>query len=244
MYKRYRIKQKKSLERRLEIAQTRLAHYEEQKAGFGDLYVPAYIQIEIEKEKKKIASLKNQLTRIEKSHALYGISQRLKLLTRSIGDIFVPYDSASKRRRTKMLSKLRTRAGWAAFIFCILLMFYFNSRGVLSFNLSPGAVPLSIPLNTPSPYTSTIYPTLTSIQSTEAQSNTPSVMAVIANTGGKGVRFRLEPKQEAPSNFSINEGTTVFLLGDITNEIGELWWKVQLNDGQIGYVWEGYILLK
>jgi hypothetical protein len=244
--KSYQQKKKSDLERRLELAERRLAHYEGQAAVFGDLYIPAHLQITIEKEKEKITQFKRQLSQIERNKPFYSAVQRFKTISRTIGDLIIPYDSASRRRRTKLIRKIQTNVLW--FTLLIITIFslglYLNSQGVSISSFFPDSSATASSPVTSYMGVSENQPTLQSYQEAQVPQNSSFIPAVVANTRGVGVRFRLEPQQDAPSNFAISEGTTIFLIESISNGAGEIWWKVQLQDGQIGYVWERYILLK
>lgn len=250
--RKYNKKQKSELERLLEAAEKRLAHYENQKAGFGELYVPAHIQLEIDKTKEKVALLRRQITQINKKKPFYALRERVKLFSRTMGDLIAPYDSASRRRKTLLLKRMRSSVIiWLLFLisfaFIIVVLMWQNVLSLdrfASFNILQNGplteVQASRPISLPT-IEQAQGETLDSVQ----QDSTVLAVAEIANTGGAGVRFRTEPRQDAPSNGKgLNENTTVYLLDSLTNEVGEIWWKVRLDDGRVGYVWEVYILLK
>lgn len=77
-----------SLEKQLETAERRKRNLELKEAKFGDLYVPPYIQIDLEDEKRKIASLKRQISRSKPSNtALYYISESLASISQYLSRI-------------------------------------------------------------------------------------------------------------------------------------------------------------
>jgi hypothetical protein len=63
----------------------------------------------------------------------------------------------------------------------------------------------------------------------------------IGNTGGIGVRFRVEPFQEAPSHQDLPDGALVYLLDNSTDTAGTIWWRVALASGDVGFVKERYL---
>lgn len=64
---------------------------------------------------------------------------------------------------------------------------------------------------------------------------------IIGNTGGIGVRFRVEPFQEAPSPQDLPDGALVYLLDNSTDTTGTIWWRVALASGDVGFVKERYL---
>jgi len=56
-----------------------------------------------------------------------------------------------------------------------------------------------------------------------------------------GVRFRQEPQQDAPSSTAIPEGTVVYVIEQLLAPDGEVWWKVRLDDGSLGYIKDRYL---
>lgn len=66
---------------------------------------------------------------------------------------------------------------------------------------------------------------------------------VVGNTGGMGVRYRLEPFDHAASHIALEEGRQVSLLSKHFDAAGELWWKVRLPEGgEEGYIRDTYLL--
>lgn len=66
---------------------------------------------------------------------------------------------------------------------------------------------------------------------------------VVGNTGGLGVRYRLEPFENAPSHMALEEGRQVSLLSKQLDAAGVLWWKVRLPEsGEVGYIRDDYLL--
>ena len=65
---------------------------------------------------------------------------------------------------------------------------------------------------------------------------------VVANTRGLGVRFRQAPQQDAPSSIAIPEGTTVHVIEQFLAPDGEVWWKVRLEDGSLGYIKDRFLV--
>ena len=84
------------------------------------------------------------------------------------------------------------------------------------------------------------------IEATSAPYASPAIVIddrrVIGNTGGLGVRFRQEPRQDAPSSVGLADGATVHVVEQLTPPDSELWWKVRLDDGTIGYIKDRYLL--
>jgi hypothetical protein len=64
---------------------------------------------------------------------------------------------------------------------------------------------------------------------------------VVANTRGLGVRFRQESQQDAPSSIAIPEGTVVYVIEQLLAPDGEVWRKVRLDDGSLGYIKDRYL---
>lgn len=66
---------------------------------------------------------------------------------------------------------------------------------------------------------------------------------VIGDTGGLGVRLRLEPYEDAPSFTGLSDGTPVYIIEQKFDDTGSVWWWVALSDGSTGFVNEKYLLV-
>ncbi len=65
----------------------------------------------------------------------------------------------------------------------------------------------------------------------------------LANTGGQGVKLRVEPKPDAKNVVSVGEGAVFKVIGpDVTTSLGT-WRRVELpGDGRSGYVLANFLI--
>lgn len=92
-----------------------------------------------------------------------------------------------------------------------------------------------------------VAPTLTAGPPPPAPTNTPVPQYVrVANTGGRGVRIRQEPKADAPFEKVAAEGEVLQITGPDTpdpNNANQVWRQVsRVSDGASGYILNTYLV--
>lgn len=115
---------------------------------------------------------------------------------------------------------------------------------------TPTATPTVTPTATPSPTsnpptatatsTATVTPTPTATPTATPTFTPTPVLAVVANTGGQGVRLRWTPA--GPIAGTLPEGTTLRVLYDRESAEGIEWVKVDAGGGRIGWVAAEYLV--
>jgi hypothetical protein len=221
--------------RQIEIVQKRLQHLELQKARFGSFYVPPQMQLELEEETANLAYLRRRLTIIRQHKKKYYLFYRIAdVLTKGI-ETFRKITRRTRRRKKK-LSPITTLmigllSGFLVFLCAWLLFFRESAVPAIgqSFIEDPGSI--AVPSNN--------IPENNSISNLESGGE-----AYIANTGGIGVRLRIEPRQDAVSFFDLPENATVILLEVNNSEAEGRWWLVDIGNGQLGYIHERHLKAK
>lgn len=202
---------------------------EQQIAMYGPLNMPPHLQIELEYQDEELARLDKRLTnarrRKKREHAVQQVVSAAGGLKRRL----LPVQRTSRRRRKNLITRVQiwlARLGMAV-VLCttagIILWWQSHSQSLSALTEAAGEIAPSGSLS-PSPI----------ISSTDRR--------VVANTRGLGVRFRQEPQQDAPSSIAIPEGTTVYVIEQLLAPDGEVWWKVRLDDGTLGYIKDRYLV--
>jgi hypothetical protein len=60
--------------------------------------------------------------------------------------------------------------------------------------------------------------------------------AIVHAPGGRGALYRTGPRMDAVAGNGPSDGDTVYLIEQVTNELGEIWWEVQQQDGRMNYI--------
>lgn len=225
---------KQNLEQQLGVANDRLAKLQVQLAKFGTLHVPVHIMTEIEEEEAKIAGLEKQILAIKRSNPLFRFTERSKLKIRFFSDLLFPRNQLARRRRRNWIRGWQAKIGATTLkvLMAIVLI------GMISF-ITINRAYLTQALVAQSGVIPSVVPSSPGTQLTPLNINLQR--AKIITPSRTGVLHRTLPRTDAPSDPGPQEGDTVYLIEFVTNDRGELWWKVQQADGRVGYVMAQYL---
>lgn len=224
---------------------------EQQQAIFGPAHVPphvpmgiVYYEQQIEHLNKRIANVRRRKKRQERLRQLAEASSHVTQVLVGGG---AQRHSQKARKRRKSFSIAAVGLGVVIAIGALIIGGFRSVSGqIQTVDLKSNMSPAPLIGNFEAAATPPMLPTLDPIQATSfaLPNSVPQdpEKRFIGNTGGIGVRFRVEPYQEAPSYQDLPDGVLVYLLDNSIDLTGTIWWKVALASGEVGYVKERYLL--
>jgi hypothetical protein len=201
-----------SLKKQLLTVQQQKHIFEMQHAEMG-IFTPPYVLTQVDKLKKKEASLKGQITREEKRILQYNLPKRISMPVEHFGS--------------------------GVGVIAILII----AAGIFGFWLA--RVPDNAEHTRVSPdRTSSGETQIVATQEPAQQSPVAGLKAATVVTPSHiGVRYRIAPDDSAVDSVNPQgpqEGEIVYLLERAERADGT-WWKVQLQDGRVGYIREQFL---
>jgi hypothetical protein len=221
---------------------------EQQQAMFGPAHVPPHVPMGITYYEQQITDLNKRLANVrrrkKRQERLWQIAAASSQVTQSLLGQTSSQRLRRNKKRTVPFPIVAIPIGVLIVIGLVIIGSFQAARGQQMF-MDEHAAPAPLigsaeAAGTPVALTP-IEPGQAAAAALPEAASQMAEQRIIGDTGGIGVRFRVEPFQDAPSFQDLPDGTVVYLLDSSVDGEGTTWWRVALDSGEAGFVKERYL---
>ncbi|NTV62230.1 MAG: hypothetical protein HGA65_01665 [Oscillochloris sp.] len=220
---------------------------EQQQAMFGPAHVPPHVPMGITYYDQQIAELNKRLANVRRRKKRQERLRQIAAASSQATQSLLGQPSPQRRRNKKRTIPFPTVAipiGVLIVIGLVIIGSFQAARGQ-QMSMDDHVAPAPLIGSAEAAVTpAALIPIESGQAAAPSLSQTASQATeqrIIGNTGGIGVRFRVEPFQDAQSYQDLPDETVVYPLDSSIDGEGTTWWRVALGSGDVGFVKERYL---